>query len=259
MADIHPTAIVSPGAQLADDVVIQAYSIIGPDVAIGPGTVVGPHAVIDGHTSIGSGNTICPFVAIGYPPQDLSYRGEDTRVVIGNNNMLREHVTIHRGTVRSRGVTTVGDGCYFMAYSHVAHDCLLGNNIIMANSANLGGHVVMEDNASLGGLVAIRQFVRIGAYAFVSGTSGVNMDISPYMLSFGSPAKLYGLNIVGLRRAGFSRQAIQALKTSYKTIFRSGTPLEEALAQVEAEVPRLPEVEHLVDFIRHRSDCGLAR
>lgn len=259
MADIHPTAIVAAGAELAEDVVIRAYCVIGPEVSIGSGSVVGPHVVIDGNTRIGSGNTICPFSTIGYPPQDVSYRGEDTRVVIGNNNLLRENVTIHRGTARGRGVTTIGDENYLMAYSHVAHDCFLGSHIVIANATNLAGHVVMEDHVNLGGLVAIHQFVRIGTHAFISGKAGVGMDVAPYMLAFGAPAKLYGPNTVGLRRAGFSSEAIRALKNSYKIVFRSGLPLEEALARVESEVPSLPEVDRFVQFIKNRSKRGIAR
>ena len=257
--EIHPTALVSPGAGLGDGVIVQAYSIIGENVTIGSGTVIGPHVVIDGWTSIGANNRIGSFVVIGTPPQDLSYKGERTEVVVGDGNVFREYVSVHRGTARGKGATRIGSDNYFMAYSHVAHDCVVGNHVIMANAATLGGHVQVDDYASLGGLVAIHQFVRIGVHAFIGGKSGLRMDMPPYMLAFGAPAKLYGPNLVGLRRHGLSRAAIQALKETYRIVFRSGLTAEEAVAAVRREVEIFPEVETLLQFIADRSKRGITR
>ncbi len=259
MREIHPTAVVSSDAVLGDDVTIQAYSIIGPNVTIGAHTVVGPHVVIDGWTVIGQNNQIYPFATIGYPPQDIRYQGEETHVSIGDNNVIREHVTIHRGTKDGRAMTQIGDNNFLMAYAHVAHDCQLGNHVIMANAATLGGHVLIEDHAIIGGLVAIHQFIRIGTYAFIGGKSGLRMDMPPYMLAFGAPAKLYGPNIVGLRRHNFSAEAIHALKKSYKILFRSGLTLKDAIEKAYQEVERLPEVETLLQFLLNSSRRGFTR
>jgi len=257
--EIHPTAVVSPKAELADDVVVQAFSVIGPNVAIGSGTVVGPHVVIDGWTKIGARNQIYPFSCLGYPPQDLSYRGEETLLILGDENIIRENVTLHRGTQRGKGATRVGSHNYFMAYAHIAHDCSIGDHVVMANAATLGGHVEIGDWAILGGLVAIHQFIRIGAYAFIGGKSGLRMDMPPYMLAFGAPAKLYGPNLVGLRRSHFSRESINALKKSYKILFRSGLALKEAIEKVHEEVESVPAVEHLIQFLLDGSKRGFTR
>jgi UDP-N-acetylglucosamine acyltransferase len=257
--EIHPTAIVSPQARLADEVTVGAFSLIGPNVTIGSGTVVGPHAVIDGWTTIGERNQISPFVSIGFPPQDLSYGGEETYLIIGDGNTFRENVTVHRGTKAGKGRTRIGNNNYFMAYAHVAHDCTIGNQVVMANAATLGGHVQVDDHAILGGLVAIHQFVRIGTYAFIGGKSGLRMDMPPYMLAFGAPAKLYGPNLVGLRRSKFSSSAIHALKKSYKILFRSGLGLNEAIERVRSEVESLPEVNVLVDFMVEHSKRGVTK
>lgn len=259
MADIHPSAVVAPGAEIADDAVVGAFVVMGPKVSIGSGCVIGPHAVIDGRTTIGSRNHIGPFVSIGQPPQDFSYAGEDTEVVIGDDNAFREHVTIHRGTVRGRARTTIGSHCYLMVGAHVAHDCLLGDHVIMANGATLGGHVQIDDHASLGGLVAIHQFVKIGTHAFLGGMSGLRMDMPPYMLGFGAPAKLYGPNSVGLKRFGLSSEAILALKRAYKIIFRSSLTLKEALERVHQEVQPCPEVQTLVQFMIDHSKRGVTK
>ena len=257
--DIHPTAIVSPGAKLADDVVVRAFSIIGPDVTIGRGTVVGPHAVIEGITTIGACNEIFPFAAIGHPPQDITYAGEETRVVIGDGNIIRENVTIHRGTPRGGGLTRIGNQSMFMAGAHVAHDCVIGDYVIMANVAVLGGHVHIDDFAIVGGLVAVHQYVRIGAHAFIGGGSAVPLDIPPYMLAAGERAKLYGPNTTGLKRKNFSRDSISALKKAYRLIFRSGLGMKEALSRVWEEVPPLPEVKVLMDFLTAPSKRGITR
>lgn len=259
MADIHSTAIVASEAEIADDAIIRPYSIIGPKVRIGSGCDIGPHAVIEGRTNIGCRNRIGPFVAIGYPPQDSSYAGEDTEVAIGDDNTIREHVTIHRGTARGRGRTSVGSHCFLMVASHVAHDCLLGDHVIMANGATLGGHVELGDHANLGGLVAIHQFVKIGTHAFVCGMSGLGKDMPPYMLAFGAPAKLYGLNTVGLKRFGFSSDAILGLKRAYKIIFRSTLNLKEAVEKVRQEVQPSPEVQTLIEFMIDPSRRGVTK
>jgi len=257
--EIHPTAVVSPGAQLAEDVKVEAFSIIGPRVTIGAGSVVGPHAVVDGWTTMGERNQIFPFTTIGYPPQDLSYRGEETQLVIGDDNIFRESVTVNRGTQRGGGVTRIGSRNLLMAYAHVAHDCIIGNNVILANATTLGGHVRIDDFAILGGIVAIHQFIRIGTYAFIGGKSGLRMDMPPYMLAFGAPGKLYGPNLVGLRRHGFPRNTIQALKSSYRIMFRSGLTVTEAIDRIREEVEATPEVDNLIQFMQDRSKRGVTR
>jgi UDP-N-acetylglucosamine acyltransferase len=257
--EIHPTAIVDPKAELADDVIIHAYSIVGPNVKIGPGSSVGPHAVIDGWTTIGARNRISPFVAIGHPPQDVSYRNEETHVDIGDDNIFREHVTVHRGTGRGRGTTRVGNNNFLMSASHIAHDCQIGNNVVMANVAVLGGHVEIGDFAVVGGVVAIHQYVRIGPHCFIGGGSAINMDAPPYMLVAGSrPAKLFGPNLIGLKRHGFSPGTIQALKKSYRILFRSGLNLREAVDKIRQEVDAVAEVENLLKFMES-SKRGVTR
>lgn len=257
--DIHPTAIVSPEAELAEDVTIKAYSIIGPKVHLGAGSVVGPHAIIDGWTTIGLRNQIFPFATVGYSPQDMSYKGEETQLIIGDGNTIRENVTINRGTLSGGGATRIGNGNLIMAYAHIAHDCQIGNSVILANATTLAGHVHIGDHAILGGLVAIHQFVRIGTHAFIGGKSGLRMDMPPYMLAFGAPAKLYGPNLVGLRRHKFPPNVIQALKKSYKILFRSGLSLHDAAEKMRTEVEFVPEVEHLLKFMDDSSKRGVTR
>jgi UDP-N-acetylglucosamine acyltransferase len=257
---IHPTAVVSPKAELAEDVTIEAFSVIGPGVVIGSGTVIGPHVVIERNVTAGERNRIYPFVTIGCAPQDLTYSDEETRVLIGDDTTIREGVTIHRGTRRGQGVTRVGSNVFLMAYSHVAHDCQIGDRVIMANLATLGGHVQVGSYGFVGGLAAIHQSVRVGEYAYIGGKAGVRMDIPPYMLATGTEtARLYGPNIIGLRRQGFSRQAVHALKESYRILFRSGLTMHEALDKVRAEVEPLPEVEKLVSFLSQDSKRGVTR
>ncbi|MDR3567132.1 MAG: acyl-ACP--UDP-N-acetylglucosamine O-acyltransferase [Syntrophobacteraceae bacterium] len=257
---IHPTAIISPSAELAEDVTVEAYSVIGPDVVIGAGTVVGHHIVIEGKTTIGENNRIFPFASIGLPPQDVTYADEDTSVSIGNNSIIREYVTIHRGTVRGHGVTRIGDGVFLMAYCHVAHDCQVGNGALLANSATLGGHVDVGEYAVIGGIVAVHQFVRLGEYSCTGGFSAVRMDIAPYMLATGAEgAKLFGPNLIGLKRRGFSAESIQAIKKFYKIFFRSGLTLKDAIVKVREEVEPLPEVERLIEFVEADSKRGLTR
>jgi len=247
--NIHPTAVVHSGARIAGGVEIGPYSVIGEHVSIGRDTKIASHVLIEGWTTIGERNHIFSFSSIGTPPQDIGYKGEQTFLLIGNDNVIRECATIHRATIKEDRKTEIGDRNFLMAYSHVAHDCKLGNNITMANSVALGGHIVIEDYAILGGMAAVHQFVRIGAYAIVGGLTGVAMDILPYVTASGSRAQLYGLNLVGLKRRGFSEEAIATLKKAYKTIFRSGLTMEEALRRVQDEFPLSREVGHLVEFI----------
>jgi UDP-N-acetylglucosamine acyltransferase len=246
---IHPTAIVSPKAKIADDATVEAFSIIGPDVAIGSGTVVGPHVVIDGNTTIGANNRIFPFVSIGLAPQDITYVDEDTRVVIGNDNIIRENVTIHKGSPGGLGITRIGNGAFLMAYAHVAHDCRIGDGVIMANAATLGGHVEIGAKAVIGGMVAIHQFVRIGEFSCMGGFAATGKDIPPYMLASRAPAELHGPNLIGLKRNGFSPEAIHAIKKFYRIFFRLGLTVKEAIEKVRQEVDSLPEIEKLVEFV----------
>jgi len=255
---VHPTALVDSKAQLAEDVEIGAYSFIGPEVEIGPGCRIAHHVNIERLTKIGAGTRIWPFASLGTDPQDLKYGGEPTRLEIGGQVRIREFVTVNRGTVGGGGITRVGDGSLLMAYAHVAHDCHVGRQVVMANCVNLGGHVTLEDHCALGGLVAVHQFARIGSYCFVGGMSGVAQDLPPYTLCEGNRAKSHGLNLVGLKRAGFTEETISALKQAYRIIFRNHTPIHKAVAQVRSEVPLLPEVEHLLTFIES-SQRGVAR
>jgi len=256
--NIHPTAIVSPDAQLEEGVEIGPYSIIGRDVVIGKDTVIGPHTVIDDFTRIGEGCRIFQFCSIGAPPQDLKFGGEKTRVIIGNFNTIREFVTIHRSTSADIGVTVLGDHNLIMAYCHVAHNCKLGNHIIMSNVATLAGHIHVEDYAIISGLSGVHQFTRIGAHSFIGGASGVARDVPPYTLANGNHAKLFGLNLIGLQRRNFPEQTIKALKNAYKIVFRSDLLLETALEKAQKEVEDLPEVRHFLSFIKN-SERGVCR
>ena len=256
---IHPTAIVDPKAEIGEGVEIGPYSVIGKDVVLGEGTRIGPHAFIGENTQIGKRCQIFQFASVGEAPQALAYKGEKTFLILGNQNIVREFTTLNRGTVGGGGKTVIGSGNLFMAYSHVAHDCRIGNRIVLANGATLAGHILIEDHAIIGGLAAIHQFCRIGAHAFVSGLTGVSQDVPPYMLASGSRAKLYGLNTVGLKRFNFSETAIKALKKAYRIIFRSSLTLEKAINQLgEDEIAQLPEIQHLLQFIRE-SKRGISR
>ncbi|HPX61633.1 MAG TPA: acyl-ACP--UDP-N-acetylglucosamine O-acyltransferase [Deltaproteobacteria bacterium] len=257
---IHPSAIIDSSATLAADVEIGPYAIIGKHVTIGSGTTVGPHTVIGDWTTIGANNQIFHQASVGAPPQDLKYKGEEAWTHIGDNNIIREFATIHRGTVTGHGETVVGNSNLFMAYSHVAHDCRIGNGVVMANVATLAGHVTVEDNVILGGLVAIHQFVTIGAYAMIGGGTLVGVDILPYTIATMSrrDAKLRGLNLIGLKRRGFSDQAISNLKTAYKILFMSDLKLPEAVERIKAEITGCPEVDYMLDFIA-RSQRGICR
>lgn len=257
-AAIHPTAIVAPDAVIGEGVEIGAYSIVGSGVAIGDGTWVGSHVMIEGRTEIGPHCKVFHHSYIGGPPQDLKYRGEETRLKIGSHNIIREYVTLNRGTVSGGGVTTIGDHNLFMAYVHVAHDCHIGNHVVMANAATLAGHVTIEDRAIIGGLSAIHQFARIGTCVMIGGCSAVPQDVPPYMNATGNRAKLYGLNTIGLQRNNFSEDAISRLKKAYKILFRSKMTLETALEKVTEELGGAAEVDYLVNFIR-QSERGICR
>ena len=255
---IHPTAAIHPGAQIDTGVEIGPYTVIAEDVRIGKNTKIGPHVVIDRWTTIGANCNIFQFTSIGAPPQDLGYKGEKTEVIIGDNNVIREFVTIHRATTKQQRKTVCGSNNLFMNYVHIAHDCSLGDNIIMANSATLAGHVSIADHAIVGGLVAIHQHVRIGAYCIIGGATAVSKDIPPYVLAVGNRAKLYGLNSVGLRRQGFTRAELEEIKRSYNIIFRSSLTLSEAIERLKTEMPDSPHAKRFVDFIT-ASKRGLAR
>jgi UDP-N-acetylglucosamine acyltransferase len=248
---IHPTAIIDSTAQLAPDVGIGPYAIIGKHVSIGKGTSVGAHAVVGDWTELGENNHIFHQSSIGAPPQDLKYRGEECWTRIGNNNTVREFATIHRGTVTGHAETVVGSDNLFMAYSHVAHDCVIGNGVVMANVATLAGHVTVEDNVIIGGLVAIHQFSRIGAYAMIGGGTMVGMDILPYTIATNGKrdAKLRGLNLIGLKRRGFTEETITNLKTAYKTLFMADLKLPDAIARIKSEISNCPHVDYLLSFI----------
>jgi UDP-N-acetylglucosamine acyltransferase len=227
-------------------------------VRIGAGTRIQHHASILGPTEIGRDNRIFPFASVGTGPQDIGYRGEPTRLEIGDRNILREFVTLNRGTTKGGGVTRIGDDNFFMAYSHVAHDCHIGNSVIMSNCASLAGHIRIDDHAILGGLVAVHQWARVGRLALVGGLSGASKDIPPFTMAYGARAELYGLNILGLKRHGFTEDQITDLKKAYRILFRSGLTLKKALEEVERQTPDSAEVEELVTFIK-TSKRGICR
>ena len=256
---IHPTAIVDPNAEIVEGVEIGPYTVIEKDVFVDQGTKIGSHVVIREGTHIGKSCQIFQFASIGETPQAVAYKGEKTYLLIGDQNIIREFVTLHRGTVHGGGKTVIGNANFLMAYSHVAHDCIIGNRVLLYNGANLAGHITIEDNAIIGALSGVHQFCQIGTHAFVSGLTGVSLDIPPYMLASGGRAKLFGLNTVGLRRHHFSEETLKALKKAYRIIFRSGLTLEKAMSRVEEdEISQTSEVQHLLHFIRH-SKRGISR
>ena len=255
---IHPTAIVYPGAELAEGVEIGPYAIIGKNVRIGRGTQIGPHSVIDGWTEIGEENQIFHMASVGGIPQDLKYKGEETWLRIGSRNIIREFTTLQPGTVTGIGQTVIGDGNLFMAYCHVAHDCLVGNRVIMANGSTLAGHVEVEDFAILGGLSAVHQFTRVGASAMLSGGAMVGQDVLPYTIASGNRATSAGLNTTGLKRRGFPPEVITAIKKAYRLVIRSGLRLDEALGRIRREVPQSPQIEHFIAFAE-KSERGICR
>lgn len=256
--NIHPTAVVDPRATLDSTVEVGPFSSIGPDVQIGSGTKIMSHVVIDGSTKIGKDCTLYPFAAIGLEPQDLKFKNEKTFLKIGDRNTVREYVTLHRGTGLGGGITVIGNDNYLMAYAHIAHDCTIGDRVIMANAATLAGCITIGDDAILGGLVGVHQFVRIGSYAMIGGCSAVAQDVPPFVRVAGNHAKLYGLNSVGLKRHGFSQQQIQTLKGAYKLLFRSGLTQREAVKRVREKWKGVPEVAEFLTFVE-TSERGICR
>ena len=255
---IHSTAIVDKSANLADDVTVGPYSIIGPNVDIDAGTSIGPHVVVNGPTSIGKNNRIFQFASIGALPQAIKFEGEETHVKIGRKTIVREFATINRGTGFGGGITEVGEENLLMAYTHVAHDCKTGRGVILANNATLAGHITIEDYVTIGGLTALHQFVRVGKHAYIGGKSAVVKDVPPFVIAAGDRAKLHGLNRVGLKRHGYSSDAVAMLKKTYRLIFRIGLTLNEAIERVGAEVDQTPEVDYLLNFIKN-SERGMTR
>lgn len=255
---IHPTAIVDPAARLADDVEVGPFSVIGPHVEIGAGSRIGPHVVIQGPTRLGRRTRIFQFASVGEDCQDKKYAGEPTRLELGDDNVIREGVTLHRGTVQDRGVTTIGSRNLFMAYVHVGHDCVIGDDCILANQATLAGHVTLGDHAILGGLAAIHQFCHFGAHAMAGGGSIITKDTPAYVMINGNPAQTHGLNLVGLKRRGFSREALKALSDAYKVVYRQGLTLEQALVRLEAEPVVVPELATFIASLK-ASTRGIIR
>jgi UDP-N-acetylglucosamine acyltransferase len=248
--EIHPSAVIDPKAEIEEGVAIGPFSIVKEGVRIKKGSKLISNVILEGDTEIGENCIIYPFTSIGLPPQDMKYKGEKTGVKIGDNNIIREYITIHRASVGGDGFTIIGNNNFLMAYVHIAHDCKIGNGIAMANVATLAGHILVEDHAVIGGLVAIHQFTRIGAYAMVGGFSGVGQDIPPYMIAAGARAKLFGPNTIGLKRHGFSDETINELKKAYKILFREKHTLKEAIKKVQQELPYTDEIKHLIEFIQ---------
>jgi UDP-N-acetylglucosamine acyltransferase len=253
MSRIHPTAIIEAGAQIHETVEIGPYAIVGANVTIGARTTVGAHSVLEGHTTIGEDNRIGHFASVGGRPQDMKYADEPTRLVIGDRNMIREFTTIHTGTVQDQGVTTLGDDNWIMAYVHIGHDCRIGSHVILSSNAQMAGHVEVGDWAIVGGMSGVHQFVRIGAHAMLGGASALVQDIPPFVIAAGNKAEPHGINVEGLRRRGFSADAISALRTAYRQLYKNGLSLDEAKAQLrelaeeggDGDAP----VKALVDFI----------
>jgi UDP-N-acetylglucosamine acyltransferase len=245
---IHPTAIIHKDSEIDESVLIGPYCIVEEKVTIKKGTRLLSHVVVQGRTVIGENCVISPFASLGGPPQDLTYKGEDTVLTVGDNNIIKEYVTINRGTPHGKGITKIGNGNFLMAYVHIAHDCEVGNNVIMANCATLAGHVSVDDFVIFGGLCAVHQFCRVGRYSFVSGLTGVPKDIPPFIIAAGNRAKPYGLNVVGLERHNFSKEDILKLKKAYRILFRSSLPLSTSLKIIQEDLDG-PHIATLIDFI----------
>ena len=259
MAEIHPTACVDPGATLGEGVIIGPFCVVDGQVTLGAGTVLHSHVVVTGRTRVGARNQIFPFASIGHQPQDLKFGGEASELIIGEDNVIREYVTMNPGTSGGGMVTRVGDKCLFMMGAHVAHDCQVGNGVIMANNATFGGHVKVGDHSVIGGLSAVHQFVRIGPYAMIGGMSGVENDIIPYALVMGNRARLNGLNIVGLRRSGFAREDIQMLKQVYDALFADQLTMAERLDKIETDFTANGLVGDVLSFVRAESSRSLCQ
>ena len=251
MTDIHSTAIVSPTAQIGAEVTIGPYTVIGDDVVIGDHCWIGPHVVITGPTSLGEGNQVFQFSSLGAAPQDKKYQGEPTRLEIGNHNVIRESVTINRGTPNGGGVTTIGDNNLMMAYIHIAHDCHIGNNVIFSNNASLAGHVTIGDFVILSGFTLVHQFCSVGAHAFTGMGSAIAKDVPPYLMVSGNPAHPHGMNFEGLKRRGFTPDSLKALRRAYKVLYRSGLTLNDVKQQLAEMAKDCAEVERFYNFIEH--------
>jgi UDP-N-acetylglucosamine acyltransferase len=260
MAHIHPTAIIEPGAEIASGARVGPFCHVGAKVMLAGDVELISHVAVAGRTSIGEGTRIFPFASIGHQPQDLKYRGEDSALVIGKRNIIREYVTMNPGTTGGGMVTRVGDDCAFMAGAHVAHDCTVGNHVIMTNNATLAGHVTLGDYVIMSGLSAVHQFVRVGQHAFVGGMTGVERDVIPYGMVMGDRARLVGLNMVGLQRRGFSREDVQSLRSAYQMLFENGNgTLVERVDAVAARFPAVKAVGDIIDFIRADNSRGLVQ
>jgi UDP-N-acetylglucosamine acyltransferase len=260
MSDVHPTALIEPGAELASTAKVGPFCHVGRHVQIGENVELISHVAIAGRTSIGDGTRIFPFASIGHQPQDLKYKGEESRLVIGRNNIIREQVTMNPGTEGGGMLTKIGDNCLFMVGVHVAHDCIIGNEVIMANNATLAGHVKVGDFSVFGGLSAVHQFVRVGQYAMIGGVTGVERDVIPYGSVMGDRARLSGLNIVGMQRRGFSREEIQGLRNAYQALFESETgTFAERVVEVSTRFSGIRPVEDVLSFIKDESSRGLVQ
>jgi len=255
---VDPRAVVDPSAKLADDVTIGPFTVIGPNVEIGSGSRIGPHVVINGPTRIGRDNRVYQFASIGEEPQDKKYHGEASLLEIGDRNTIREFSTINRGTEDGGGITRLGNDNWLMAYIHIAHDCLIGNNTTMANGASLAGHVTIDDNAILGGFTLVHQFCAIGQSAFCGMGSAISKDIPPYIMVSGNPAQPYGLNTEGLKRLGLDSEVIRSLKEAYKVIYRSGLTVDDAITRLRELAEKTPEIDELITFLS-QSSRGILR
>ena len=255
---IDPRAVIEAGAKLAADVEVGPFAIIGANVEIGPGCRIGPHSIVTGHTKLGAGNQVFQFASIGDAPQDKKYAGEPTRLEIGERNVFREFVTVNRGTTHDEGFTRIGSDNLFMAYTHIAHDCRVGNHVVMANVATLAGHVEIGDHVIMGGLSAVHQFCKIGAHAFIANNAAVTRDVPPYVMAVGQPAEPHSVNATGLSRRGFTPEQVRNVKSAFRVLYRSELPLEEALAKLREAAATQPEVATFVEFIG-RSTRSLVR
>lgn len=258
LREIHETAVIAPGATLGRDVVIGPYSVIGEHVVLGDGCKVGPNVVIEGWTSIGRNNRFYHGATIGCEPQDLKFHGEKSDLVIGDNNTFREFVTVSRGTEGGGGVTHIGNNNLFMAYCHIGHDCQIGSHIVMSNATNLGGHVHVEDRAVIGGVCGIHQFSKIGKMAMIGACSKIVKDIPPYVLVDGNPAKVAGINVVGLRRNGIEPEIRDEIKAAYRILYRSNLTMEQAIEHMDQQLQGSPEIDHFIRFLRN-ADRGICR
>lgn len=261
MPDIHPTAVISTSSILGEGIKVGPFCVIGDHVRLGNGCVLHSHVVLEGHITAGNNNTFYPFTSIGHPPQDLKFKGEKSEITIGDDNIFREYVTVNPGTAGDALTTVIGSGCLFMIGSHIAHDCRVGDKVILANNATLAGHVHVGSHTVIGGLAAVHQFVRIGDHAMIGGLSGIEHDIIPFGQAVGERATLAGLNLVGMKRRGFQRETIKAIRDAFETIFREdgNIPLKERSRNVSETYTGIQEIQDMVDFVAADSDRGLCR